>query len=182
MKYGQGFWVVVAGRRLKTLDPVLGYPGLNPFEYADGSGDVGWLHTRDFTVDYVKPGDNSGSAWRITLAGDLNPVQYLNSFDFDGASRPEATKAITRDKMDHRWIVAADLHDLGYCIHEWKTGFTKADWDTLLSEVAEAYGENAYERAKYWAAVTLGGWACWPKTAEETERYRNLCSFERVPL
>ena len=57
MKYGQGFWVVENGVRLK--DRSRAYPRLRPFEYADGTGDKGWLHLADFTVDYVRPGDSA---------------------------------------------------------------------------------------------------------------------------
>lgn len=180
MKYGQGFWVVENGIRQRWRDRA--YPSLLPFEYDDNTGDRGWLLTRDFTVDYVKPGDTSGLAWRFTVKGDANPAPYLTAFDYDGASIPPALRAIARDKMDHRWIVASLLHDLGYCIHNHKTGFSKADWDTLLLEVGGAYGDNAYQCAKYRLAVTLGGWNSWPKTEAELERYRNLCYIERVSL
>ena len=180
MKYGQGFWVVEAGVRVK--DRSRAYPELLPFEYADGTGDRGWLTVRPFCFDYLKPGDNSGLAWRFTVAGDPNPVEYLNSFDYDGASIPPICRPITRDKMDHRWIVPAYGHDLGYCIHGHVTGFTKADWDRFLLEVGEAYGDTAVMCTMYKTAVTLGGWHAWPKTPEELERYRRLVNIERVLL
>ena len=180
MKYGQGFWVVRNGERLRWIDTLHCFPALHPFFYDDG--DLGWFHLEDFTVDYVKPGSTCGLAWRITILGDPNPELHVNSFDFDGASRPDWTKAVTRDKMDKRWIVAADLHDIGYCIHEWRTGFTKEDWDTLLSEVAEAYGETKFQRDKYYSAVALFGGSRYPKTAAELAMYRKLVRIERVPL
>ena len=180
MKYGQGFWVVKAGVRQR--DREMSYPDLRPFEYGDGTGDCGWLLLSDFTVDYARPGDKSGLAWRITIKGDPDPAPYINAFDYDGASIPGCLRALARDKMDHRWIVAALLHDLGYCVHEYKTGFQKADWDELLQEVGEAYGDSSFSAAKYKLAVTLGGWAAWPKTTAETQRYRNLVKIERIPL
>ena len=178
MKYGQGFWVVENGVRLK--DRSRAYPRLQPFEYADGTKDKGWLHLSDFTVDYVRPGDST--AWRITIFGDPDPTEFINSFDYDGASIPPILRPLAADKMAHKWIVASDLHDLGYCVHGHVTGFTKADWDTALMEIGEAYGARALEARKYWAAVEAGGWAAWGKTETEASRYRNLCSFERVPL
>ena len=62
MKYGQGFWVVKEGMRMRDIRDA--YPdGLCPFLYDDG--DLGWFHTEPFCFDYVKPGDNSGLAWRF---------------------------------------------------------------------------------------------------------------------
>lgn len=179
MKYGQGFWVVKDGVRIKAMADA--YPeGLKPFLYDDG--DLGWFLTRPFTVDYVKPGDSM--AWRITIAGRLHPALHVNSFDFDGASVPQwkLLRAAVRDKMDRRWIVAALLHDLGHTIHEYVTGFSRSDWNELLSEVAEAYGENAYERGKYKLGVDLFGWTCYKKTEQELATYRKLVLIERVPL
>ena len=180
MKYGQGFWVVEAGVRVR--DRAFAYPALLPFDYGDGTGDRGWLLTRAFVFDYVKPGDTSGQAWRFTVAGDSDPVPCINAFDYDGASIPQALRFLARDRMDHRWIVPALGHDLGYCVHGHVTGFTKADWDTFLLEVGDAYGDNAYQCQKYRLAVTLGGWNAWPKTEAEEKVYKNLVRIERVPL
>lgn len=180
MKYGQGFWVVEAGVRVK--DRGRAYPGLLPFEYKDGTGDRGWLLTRPFCFDYVKPGDVSGLAWRFTIAGDSDPIEFIDSFDYDGASVPPCVRWLARDKMDIRWVVPALGHDLGYTVHGHVTGFTKADWDRFLLEVGEAYGDSAYQCAKYRLAVTLGGWHAWPKTPEELGRYRRLVNIERVLL
>lgn len=138
MQYGQGFWVVEDGVRLR--DRSQAYPSLRAFEYGDG--DRGHFLLKPFTFDYVKPGDKSGQAWRITIAGDPNPVLHVNAFDFDGASVPQVklVRMMVRDKLDHRWQVAALGHDLGHCIHEHVMGFTRADWNELLSEVAEGLG------------------------------------------
>lgn len=84
--------------------------------------------------------------------------------------------------MDHRWIVPAYGHDLGYCIHGFGTSFTKADWDRFLLEVAEAYGANWTDRNKYWGVVAAVGGFSWAKTPKETEHYCDLVTVERVPL
>ena len=91
-------------------------------------------------------------------------------------------RALARDKMDRRWIVPSDGHDLGYCIHGYVTGFTKADWDRFLLEVGEAYGDNVYQCAKYRLAVAAGGWAAWDKPREEIDIYTQLVRIERVAL
>ena len=181
MKYGQGFWVVKDG--VRVLDRRDAYPELLPFEYADGTGDVGWFNLSPFTFDYVKPGDTSGMAWRFTVAGCRNPT-LETSFDFDGASAPQCKliRPLVKDKMDHRWIVPAFGHDLGYCIHGYGTGFTKSDWDTFLSEVAEAYGAGWLDRKKYWSAVAAFGGFAWNKKPEETERYCGLVKIAKVPV
>ena len=179
MKYGQGFWVVKNGVRVRDVRDA--YPdGLKPFLYSDG--DLGWFHLGPFCFDYVKPGDRSGTAWRFEIAGDPAPVLHRNSFDYDGASIPPALRALARDKMDRRWIVPSDGHDLGYCIHGHVTGFTKADWDTFLLETGEAYGDNAYQCAKYRLAVAIGGGLAWQKPEAELEIYRRLVKIKRVPL
>ena len=182
MKYGQGFWVVRNCERVR--DRAFAYPQLLPFEYQDGSGDAGWLALEDFCFDYVKPCDPSGLAWRFTVSGDPDPVPGVNAFDFDGASVPQVRfiRAFCLDKMDHRCLVAAFVHDMGHCIHEWKTGFTRMDWNRALSEIGEAYGMTAWARAKYKLAVDAAGWACYSKTDEELARYRALVKIERVPL
>ena len=185
MKYGQGFWVVKDGEPVPSCRKFLdGYPALQPFEYNDGTGDTGWLLTKPFTFDYVKPGDKSGTAWRFTVSGDVNPVIHKNSFDFDGASVPQwkLLRMCVKDKMDLRFLVASLGHDLGHCIHEHVTGFTRADWNTFLYEVAECYGASAYDRAKYKLAVDAAGWAVYSKTDEELATYRSLVKIERVPL
>jgi len=180
MQYGQGFWVVENGMRLK--DRSLAYPSLRGFEYGDG--DFGHFLLKPFAFDYVKPNDGSGQAWRITISGDPNPLLHFNSFDFDGASVPhlKIVRMMVRDKLDPRWQVASLGHDLGYCVHEYVMGFTRSDWDELLSEIAEAYGESAYYRGKYRLAVNVAGWACYKKTPEELAIYRSLVKIERVPL
>ena len=182
MKYGRGFWVVKDGVRVRDRLSLDAYPALHPFEYADGTGDLGWFLTEDFCFDYVKPGDKSGLAWRFHVLGDPLPELHKNAFDYDGASIPEMLRAMARDKMDRRWIVPSLGHDVGYCVHGHVTGFTKADWDTFLLEVGEAYGDNLYQCGKYRAAVILGGWAAWPKPDAEAEVYKNLVRIERVPL
>ena len=180
-QYGQGFWVVRDGIRIR--DRRFAYPDLRPFEYSDGTGDLGWWNLSPFSFDYVPPKGSGATAWRFTVAGSPLPCKN-NSFDFDGASVPQnpLVRLVTRDKMDRRWIVSAFGHDLGYCITDYVTGFTKADWDTFLTEVAEAYGENAGERGKYTAAVKLFGGKLYGKTTTELERYRSLVKIERVPV
>lgn len=180
MKYGHGFWTVENSVRTRER----AYPDLRPFEYNDGTGDTGWFLLRPFTFDYVAPGDRSGTAWRVIVAGDPNPVLRQNAFDFDGASVPpwKLIRPLVRDKMDLRFLVAALGHDLGHCIHEHVTGFTRADWNRFLSEVAEAYGASAYDRAKYKLAVDAAGWAVYHKTAEELSTYRRLVKIERVTV
>lgn len=180
MKYGLGFWTVENGVRTEGR----AYPDLRPFEYNDGTGDAGWFLLRPFTFDYAPPGDRSGTAWRFTVAGDPCPVLKGNSFDFDGASVPQwkLVRPLVRDKMDLRFLVAALGHDLGHCIHEHVTGFSRQDWNRFLAEVAEAYGASAYDRAKYKVAVDAAGWAVYHKTPEELAVYRGLVQIERVAV
>lgn len=180
MKYGQGFWIVQNGVRLK--DQKLAFPDLRPFIYDDGTGDLGWWNLTPFCFDYAKPGSIC-SAWRFTVAGSPAPNKFT-SFDYDGASVPQnpIVRAITRDKMDRRWIVPGFGHDLGYCITDYITGFTKADWDTFLSEVAEAYDENGCKRAEYKTAVVCFGGGLYGKTTTEANRYRSLVKIESVPI
>lgn len=181
MRYGEGFWVVRDG--VRVCDRKDAYPDLRPFEYDDGTGDRGWFTLSPFTFDYVKPGDVSGTAWRFTVAGCARP-SLDTSFDYDGASFPQCRllRTIVKDKMDHRWIVPAYGHDLGYCIHGYGTGFTKSDWDRFLLEVAEAYGASWIDRNKCWGAVAAAGGFAWKKTPEETEHYCDLVTVARVAI
>lgn len=181
MRYGDGFWVVKDGARVRDRRDA--YPELLPFEYDDGTGDCGWFTLAPFTFDYVKPGDGSGMAWRFTVAGCRNP-NLSSSMDFDGASVPQnpLVRVLVHDKMDHRWIVPAFGHDLGYCIHGYGTGFTKSDWDRFLLEVSEAYGAGWADRNKYWGVVAAVGGFAWKKTPEETEHYCDLVKVAKVPV
>ena len=176
MKYGDGFWVVEKGVRLPFRD----FPSTKGFEYADGSGDWGELLLNDFTVDYLPPGMRN--PLRMTIAGSSAPVLHVNSFDFDFASIPKVFRTMVCDKADHRIRVGSLFHDMGYCVHEAMPFMDKAFWDTMLVEIAEAYGMPWSTRQEVWLGVKAGGWAAWPKSPEEMAVYRKLFSVEQVPL
>ena len=178
MKYGEGFWVVKDGVRVKDRKDA--YPKLKPFEYADGTGDCGWALLEDFTFDYFPPGSR-GAGWRFTVKGDPDG-DISRCFDYDGASRPAATREIAGDKMDFDVIVPSFGHDLGYCIHDYVTGFERCDWDEFLGEVMEAYGAGSWKRTKFVAAVSLFGRSRYAKSPAELEHYKGLVTVERVAL
>ena len=66
---------------------------------------------------------------------------------------------------DGNYTPAAIVHDWLYSAHaiEGKP-ITRADADRVLLEAMEDLQINWLTRRTIWAAVRLGGWACWPNT------------------
>lgn len=174
MKYGDGF-ICLDGNGNELAERA--YPELLPFEYNDGTGDCGWFLLEDFSFIYTDP--TTGKAWKITMKGDANPA-IGTSFDYDGASRPGITRGVAGDRMDHDVIVPSLVHDMGYCVHDYITGFTREQWDIALREIAEAYGCNWFKRNEFYYAVRAGGIFRYQKTVNETLRYITLIEIEEA--
>lgn len=184
MKYGNGFWVVRDGERVRDRFGPDAYPRTVGFEYGDGTGDRGELLLRDFCVDYLPPGWSN--PLRMTVLGNPEPVLRRNAFDFDWASVPALFRGCVCDKADYRVRVASLFHDIGFCVHDVLPGLGIGFWNTMLVEVTEAYcdgrGRDWWLRRELAAGVAAGGPFCWGKTEGELELYRGMFKVEQVPL
>ena len=178
MKYGVNFRVI-GQDGLPVVDVRDAFPHLKPFVYKDGTGELGWALTRDFCFDFRRAGDKR--AWRVRVKGDPEGNITL-CFDYDGASRPNATRVIAGDRMDKDVIVGSFIHDLGFCIHEYIMGFERSDWNGILTDVMDAYGATEKKQLEFHLAVMFGGRSYWPKTDAELAHYRSLVAIEEVPV
>ncbi len=184
MRYGDGFWVVRDGRRLPRRSAPFCYPSTRGFEYDDGTGDRGDYLLEPFTVDYVPPSQANGTAYRMTVAGNPNPVLHDNSFDFDFASIPRVLRWAACDKADYRIRVGSLFHDILFCAHH--PLFPLDETNLLLREIMEAYSDEKFDdwqlRQKVYSAVRAGGPFVWKKTENELATYRRLFTLDVVPL
>lgn len=178
MKYGVNFRVIGSdGRPIEDVRDA--YPKLKPFVYKDGTGEIGWALLEDFTFEYRRKGD--ANAWRFVLKGDSNG-DITKCFDYDGASRPNVTRAVAGDRMDKDVVVPSLGHDLGYTVHEYVTGFTKSDWDDFLTDSMDAYGAPNDKQLSFHLAVSFGGRRFWAKSEDELVHYRALVEITPVPI
>jgi hypothetical protein len=202
MKYGydgeKGYWCVRNGVRLPA--PIL--PATEGLAYNDGTGECCDMLLKDWCVDIKLKG---WDCWiRFTIKGNINPVLHQNSFDFDFASRPNWTRAISCDKADYRVRAASLLHDILFCVLLEEFGLDVAN--QLLNEIMEVYyrelapetgnwlnrqrikAANALRRADdvklrmiVYSGVKIGARFCWgKKTPEEIAMYRKMISVEVI--
>lgn len=178
MKYGEGFYVERAGKKVLRDSPYA-YPATRGFEYCDGTGDRGDILVEPFTCCYRMP--STGIWYRLTVLGHSLPIIHDNAFDFDYASIDNRIlRAMTCDKADYRIRVASLLHDALFSAH--LPDFPLHASNVVIREVMEAYSDERLDdellRMNVFVGVELFGHLHWSRPIEELATYRRLVRAE----
>jgi len=160
VKYGADFWCLdTDGRRLSSSV----WPKLEPFRYPDG--DRGFLLLEDYSVEFIFRGQH----WRFLIR---------EGFDFDGASIPQWAWSIIGDPLALDILIAAIVHDILFCVHHRQFPLRIAN--ALFCAIQQASGATWAKRSLTTGVVGGIGWTCWPKSADDIEKYSYYFRAEMV--